>query len=317
MNVLLVAPTVSPELENAAAEVQAVVNSGMQVTLLQGVVTQRTLIDELVRPRMSYDVLWLATHGGESGIVFSDGILDASALSALVRSAGFRLVFLNTCSSIQVANMVQQESSADVICTVNSVPDLEAYRTGSLFARHLFVTSDFRAAYEASKPGHNRTYLYLSSGKTIVNGEMRDLRARLSEMETAVRSGQRGKVHEIVKDCHGILDEVDERFGQFEERLTRVEIKQAPPFKVISWRVASAAIFFIGACLLFIKDFRDAMFVVVWVGVMMEIAIFGASLGFWYIGDLTLAKYLKEQEEKARASRQSSGKSGERTGRSQ
>lgn len=158
MRVLLVAPRTNLLL--ADEEVQDVVNSGLDVArLLQGEINQVELTREIRRG--NFDVLWFCTHGTEQGVQLSDGLLTISALTQLVRGR-FNLVVLNSCSSVYAAQQIQNETTAAVVCTIVEIPDMDAYRTGSLFAHALARLGDSRAAYEQSKPGGNRLYLYLA-----------------------------------------------------------------------------------------------------------------------------------------------------------
>jgi hypothetical protein len=187
MRVLIVAP--STGLAYAAEEVQAVVNTaGLSVRLLQGSVSERDVIETL-RQR-AYDCLWLATHGNRDGVLLSNNAtLSTSALTALVRSHAIPFVFLNTCESLQTAMQINQEAQADVVATVLEVPDAEAYRTGALMAYHLGKGDGAREAYEASKPGGNRTYVYL--GKATRSRQADDdpapIEHRVSTLERDVR----------------------------------------------------------------------------------------------------------------------------------
>jgi hypothetical protein len=166
MRVLLVVPRT--DLLLADEETQDVLNSGLAVVRsLFGEVTQVELTREIRRG--DYDVLWLATHGSEQGVQLSDGLLSISALTQLVRGR-FRLVVLNTCRSVQAAQMLQNETEADVICTVADAPDVDAYRTGSLFAQALARTNDVRRAYQQARPGGNRLYLLLTGEKKTAAG---------------------------------------------------------------------------------------------------------------------------------------------------
>lgn len=162
MNVLLIAPRTN--LLYAEEEVQSIMRSGLEVTPLIGNVTH---IDVLREVEKSYDVLWLCTHGTEDGIELSDGILNVSLLVALVRGK-FNLIVLNTCVSWKVAQMIQNETSAEVIATVIEVPDKEAFQTGTIFARELAKVSNPEMAYYKARPGNNRTYIRLA-GRTVVN----------------------------------------------------------------------------------------------------------------------------------------------------
>ncbi len=132
MKALLVAPRT--DLTYADAEVQEVLRSGLKVTPLIGTVNYRNFAHELAAP--FYDILWLCTHGTDEGIWLSDGAISASLLTPLVRDR-FRLIVLNTCTSIGVAQMLQNESSSDIIATIIEVPDRDAFQTGALLARQL------------------------------------------------------------------------------------------------------------------------------------------------------------------------------------
>ena len=156
---LLVAPRT--DLLLVDEEVQDVINSGLPIAqTLLGDVGHLELTREIRRGM--YSLLWLATHGSADGIQLSDGLLAISELAQLVRGR-FQLVVLNTCSSLPAAQMLQNETEADVICTIVEVPDRAAYRTGSLFAQELASTGNPRAAYAKVRPGGNRLYLYLAA----------------------------------------------------------------------------------------------------------------------------------------------------------
>ena len=160
MKVLLCAPHTN--LLMVDAEVQDVLTSGLDVVQLIGDVSSVDLTRSLRGHH--YDVLWLATHGDKTGVLLTDGILSASTITQLVRGK-IDLVFINTCSSYAVAQMIQNETGATVVCTVQEVPDGEAYRTASLFATALAETEDARNAYDQSRPGDNQSYLYLEGKK--------------------------------------------------------------------------------------------------------------------------------------------------------
>lgn len=174
MRVLLVAPRT--DLLYVDKEVQAVLRSGLAVTPLIGEVTSTDLINEIKNG--DHDVLWFATHGNANGVLLSDGTLSASELVPLVRER-FRLVFLNSCGSLQTAQMIQEEANTDVICTILEVPDRQAFQTGSLFASALNTVGDVGVAYMRSKPGGNRLYLILQAiapTKAIVEPLLREIR---------------------------------------------------------------------------------------------------------------------------------------------
>jgi hypothetical protein len=182
MRVLLVAPRT--DLLLVDEEVQGVLRSGLIVTPLIGNVTSAKLLEEITSG--SYDVLWFASHGDATGVLLSDGILSASELVPQVRER-FKLVVLNTCQSLNVAQQLQEEANVDVICTILDVPDRQAYQTGSLLATALFKSHNVSAAYQRSKPGGNRLYLYLAAllpTEALIAplmAEIRDLRELVSQ----------------------------------------------------------------------------------------------------------------------------------------
>jgi hypothetical protein len=159
MRVLLVAPR--SNLLSVDEEIQDVMRSGLTVTPLLGNVSATDLIRDI--KARDYDCLWLATHGNSDGIELSNGeMFPATELVAHVRER-FSLVVLNTCDSLGIAQLFQEEANVGVICTLLKVPDTLAYRTGSRLAAALYETSTVAEAFLASRPGRNREYLYLPS----------------------------------------------------------------------------------------------------------------------------------------------------------
>lgn len=168
MRILLVAP--AQENLNLAVEINGVVNShAHEVHLLSGTVVEQDVERECSEG--SYEILWFASHGGPEGIALSDGqMLTVEALVPYVRQSGAELVFINTCSSLELANNISQQTGADIICTIRNVPDRMAMRTGVSFSKQLAKGYDYRSAYENSKPGNNRVYLYITNAGSARQG---------------------------------------------------------------------------------------------------------------------------------------------------
>lgn len=139
-------------------EVQSVVNS-MRAHMLRGYVTAADLSQKM---QEEFEIVWFATHGDQNGVLLSDGHLDASSLTAMIRTAGAELVVLNTCSSFDVAMLVHNELMTHMICTIRPIPDREAFLTAKNLAFQLGRGLSYYDAYLAAKPGQNRTYLYLT-----------------------------------------------------------------------------------------------------------------------------------------------------------
>lgn len=161
-NVLMVAPQLLDKrmdpLVLAKDEVDQVVTL-LRPSLLSG--SQCTIQGLLNIFASDFDIVWFATHGDENGIYLNDGLVTSSELTALMRSAGVRLVVLNTCSSRPVALAIYDELQINLICTVKKLPDRTAFVTATIFARMLTRGYSFREAYEKAKPGKNSTYTFL------------------------------------------------------------------------------------------------------------------------------------------------------------
>jgi hypothetical protein len=300
VKVLLVAPS-QVSLPQSSQEVEAVVNSGLSVRLMQASVSQRDLVSELSVPG-KYDVLWLATHGDKDGILLSGEILSPAAITSIIRGSGVKLVFLNTCSSFQMANAIQSEASIDVICTITDVPDIEAYRTGALFAAKLFQTGNFRKSYELSKPGRNSTYVYLSGFEPMLNGdsEFGKLRKSVDELEAAARSHDKVEVHRKSVEITALCQKVDEHSGEIKEikkRLTIVEEKQSPPFRVFIWRLSAVLTLIIALVSILSEDASGFLFANVWSEAFVAAALVTLAVVFWVLGTLTAERLSENNSE--------------------
>ena len=111
MRILIVAPT-HPDLPDVAREAAAVSNAHPGSRLLQGKVAERDLADAVAS--CCFDMLWLATHGAAEGLQLSDGLITGEALTAYVAASGAQLVFLNTCASIMLAQLLVDGESRTV-----------------------------------------------------------------------------------------------------------------------------------------------------------------------------------------------------------
>lgn len=204
VRVLLVAPHMS-ELAGAAQEIYAVERMpGLVVERLPPDARRRELVQAL-RDEVRFAVLWFATHGSEAGVwLNADDLLPGDDLIALVRGSGLQGVMLNSCDSAELAEALHDATGVDVVCTLADVADVSAFQTGVLFAQHLGETGDFRAAFDAARPGGVPTFRYVPEYReTLVmapernifsNEELRaiydainDIRQRLSVVEVELR----------------------------------------------------------------------------------------------------------------------------------
>ncbi len=157
------------------------------VTVLPPSVTESDIQDALHRD--TYDVLWVASHGSESGVLLSRGqYLDLDGLAQYVRSGGVQAVYLGTCDSEDIALKLHDATNADVVAWIGQVEDGAAARRSILFARELVRHGDFRKAFDATHgtrtdkaiyvPSH-RKKLPLGAGETPMADE--ELRERVDD----------------------------------------------------------------------------------------------------------------------------------------
>lgn len=202
---LAVAPR-QPDLPMADSEVMALVNI-LHADLLNGdEATATHLIDMLAAG--TYRRLLLLTHGDKAGVVMADGHLSTSQLTSFSRIGELDLIVLNTCESLDVAMAMHNELPVtDLICTVRALPDPTALYLTKQLALQLSRGLSNQDAYERSKPGQNRDYLFIPrsdrTGKyTVTPAERPD-----SMAEDIVKI--RDEVHRIVALVDG-----DERWNQ-------------------------------------------------------------------------------------------------------
>lgn len=170
---LLIAPRhEAMPLRYMDAEVQAIQNSGLDVTAHWGDISATEFAEYMQNSEQ--ELLFLITHGTSQGIMLSDGMLTAEMLVNAIGNQ-FEVVFLNTCAGLEIAQLIQKECGAGVICTVGEIDDRQAFFTGSLFAKELARNKTYFDAYKRSQLGH-RSYMFLA-GQT----SMREIKQVLSE----------------------------------------------------------------------------------------------------------------------------------------
>jgi hypothetical protein len=173
---LLIAP--ATDLAGADAEVQRIANA-LHPTLLINHVTLDSLLTAL-QPG-AYQYIHFACHADLTGIRLSDGeTISAPHLVQIIRSARPECVFLNTCSSLEIA-MALHDANPDstVIATILDIDDTDAYITGSIFAAEIARGKPYAAAYEASRPPVNRKYIMLNGSARLNSDTDADDQKRL------------------------------------------------------------------------------------------------------------------------------------------
>ncbi len=249
MLILLVAPKNKelPALPWVDQEIQAIVNSGLQVQLERDV--NERLLSELLG-RRQWDIVWFASHGTQAGIALSDGIISTEALASMLRSVSVKYVVLNTCESVHVAAAISEEADCDVICTISpTIEDKQAWLTASNMARRLAAGDTVFDAFRRSRPTQPGKYIYLPGS----GGFRATLHEQVQRLTSAIENGNPEEVERIVgglADLGARVSSLEVSFSSAEterkqdrERLKAMERKLSPPISAILFAVAVAIIF--------------------------------------------------------------------------
>ena len=130
MRVLFVAP--AQDGIDALNEI-AVVTKENDVTALTGIVTRRDLERELQSEQ--YDIVHFAQHGTSGLLRLSDGLVTAEWLARRMEGQrNLKLVFINSCDSIEVGAAIHNA----IGCPVISYPDPVVDRVASRFAEEVY-----------------------------------------------------------------------------------------------------------------------------------------------------------------------------------
>lgn len=206
MRLLLVAP--DTDLPKQSAEVAAIANlANVTVQQLQGQVRRQDVREKV--GNANYDILWVAGHGDERSIMLSDGPMDYQLFANYVKLAQAKLVYLNTCSSLQPAQYIAAETGADVICTVVEVPDSSAYERAALFGLWLSRGKTYQEAFDLTRRGAGDEYRFIPGRRTMESGEQKHITE--SKAMSNPGNGQtdlKGRIEMLEKLVFG-----DPRFG--------------------------------------------------------------------------------------------------------
>lgn len=236
MTVLVIAPY-RADLPNVSTEAAAVVNAlGGQI--IQGPVTEREVRDAASTGR--FDGIWFATHSNCDRLwLAGDESLSESSLVAYVAASGASWCFINTCQSIGLGQRIIDETQADVICTVAAAPDPDAMRTGVLFARQLQLLGNVRDAYERSKPGGNRLYVYLENYRQRTMTALTTIQpANPADRLQTTMDEMRREISNVASDVAVLKSEmrkVELSQGRTEDRLAMIERQIRPVSTWTTW----------------------------------------------------------------------------------
>jgi hypothetical protein len=225
--------------------------------------------------RGEYGVVWFACHGDADGIHLSDGPLTPQMLAQLLRSCPPKLLFLNTCSSFNVAMVVHDSANTSVMGTICDVPDRDAFVTGAVAARvierqlangHL----DVGAVYQESKPGQNRQYILLN-GSVRLGGD--DKQDDLLQMMLYMMKRQDELAESIGNENIALRAEMRQRY---QPRLSGAQ--------ALAWLLAY--FIFTSAALLFNEDITGALSLSwpIAFAIVVLIDLMAAGLFMWGVG---------------------------------
>lgn len=224
------------ELRYGLDEVMQVVNL-LGAEILTG--PQASLHGFLQILSQPYDVLWILTHGVEEGWFLSDGLVNASEMTALVRSSGIFLTVMNSCSSYEVAYEVASELGTAMVCTIAEVPDRQAFITGTLFARHLASGLDYVTAWEKAKPGQEHPYILIEATRPMnqsgrprpssEDGTLNKLNNSIDELERIVYGSSRlglPPLREMTNTLQKELSEIRTTLREVQSTLSQIQSSQ-------------------------------------------------------------------------------------------
>ena len=188
--ILFIAP--SDTKLDVVPEIDALYEYGYSVQSVQGEVSRARLFD-LVR-RQKFDVLHFACHSGPDGVLLSKAeMFDTPSIVQFAKMCNATLVFLNSCQSIEVGQILIDEDIPAVICTRADVQDQIAKETAQAFYKQLTAHGDIRRAYHDSRPPIKGGYSLFTDG-LLDSIQFGPIIERLEKFETVLLKSQQERV---------------------------------------------------------------------------------------------------------------------------
>lgn len=188
MRIFLIAPD-NPNLPNVQVEVAAIARQHECVKLV-GEVRDTDIGTAIAKMRddgFQPDIMWFVSHGNQSGILLSDGMISISGIVQYVSAASPRLCVLNTCASEDIATAIASDTHVDIICTIAEINDTDAMRTGRLLSSELVTNDNFEDAYNRVRPISGR-YRYVRAGRITINRSAETDAAMRREMQELTKA---------------------------------------------------------------------------------------------------------------------------------
>lgn len=157
MRVLLVVPDSDgiysmPEID--------LITSMHRVRVLQGEVTKQRLFNDVRENR--YDIIHIAAHSNENGIILDDGMVTPEELAQITRLASAEMVFFNSCDSGRLADYAVRHGVKYAIHTNTDLPDAIAWQMPLAFYRFL------KDQKESSMPiDYTEAFIFADTGEGV------------------------------------------------------------------------------------------------------------------------------------------------------
>lgn len=299
-SVLAIAPIVSglPVLAVTTELARIGDLAGVTLTQLTGPVTKQRIIDRLSRG--SYNaVLWIG-HGEPGHLALDDAPIDPRWLTSQLKAAKVPLVILAACQTGQrpsgsefVASFadVLPPAGISAIVMMLDVDDKACIEYDVAIIQALVAGESSRHAHEvgleaiAHFPAMIQAPMLIPSD--TVNGDIDALQKSVSALRSALASDQPGKAHAAISECVVALGILDNRIMRLEGKIIAIEHEIHPPPQVLAWRLAAILVVLFGGTLFWVKDTREILFAIVWVGLLLEIIIALLAATCWRMATMT------------------------------
>lgn len=232
MNAIVIAPSlVDSNLEFAPEELQRAINYLHPERVLMNSVTLQTISDQVASRQ--WDYVFVMGHGATQGIRLSDGSFwTADEVIQTFKGREPKLIYFNTCESLDLAVQAFESLGCSVIFTRVEVPDRQAFTTGVELARALAETNSIRESYERSRPPSSRNYILLNG---TIRANSPSPAGDLARLILEANSDVARRISALDKR----LDEVDERIRDLGKTIDAWEQRGPvfPPPNRVMWSV--------------------------------------------------------------------------------
>ena len=114
-----------------------------------------------------FDIIHYAGHLSGAGLVLGSEIIPGNLLNLMIQTAKPKLVFINSCSSEEMAERIATHCSSDVICTIADIENSDAISFAISFYSTLSKHKTYRSAFDACATGESK-YRYIEGKRTVV-----------------------------------------------------------------------------------------------------------------------------------------------------